>query len=428
MNVSQNNLTFRFVVDGVDRTSLTYSCNDINIQHTVFIVAIEGECYRSDPQPVTFTISDLTPPAFDIIPNRDFILDDNGSIIIYPSDLVKNASDNCNEREITFWFVVGGVDRASLTYSCDNIGSQTVQIVAIDASGNRSPSQTVTFSIVDQTPIPDFDVISNQHIFLDNAGRITVHPIDFVTNISGNDITFRFVVNGADVESLLFSCADIGLQRKVSIVAIAETCKRSQPKEVTFAIGDQTPPVARCKPATLYLDGDGKSTLTATMIDYGSADNCGIASRQIKKTSDSDEQYAHSLDFNRNDLEISEDGIISVTLRVSDASGNEATCTSEVRLIERIELPEIGDIPGIFTPNGDGFNDTWEISGIDQYPEAIIRIYNRAKKLLVELKGAQIPWDGKDGNGNLLESGYYFYQIELRRGGNIISGYVTILK
>ena len=86
------------------------------------------------------------------------------------------------------------------------------------------------------------------------------------------------------------------------------------------------------------------------------------------------------------------------------------------------------DIPEIFTPNGDGFNDTWDIPALYQYPEAIVRIYNRAKKLMVEFKGAQLPWDGRDHRGNILESGYYLYQIELKKNGKVISGFVTILR
>jgi len=88
------------------------------------------------------------------------------------------------------------------------------------------------------------------------------------------------------------------------------------------------------------------------------------------------------------------------------------------------------DIPGFFTPNGDGINDTWDIPKInEQYPEAKIAIYNRAKKLIVELRGAQMPWNGCDSNGNLLESGYYFYQIEVDRGNvKPVTGYVTIMR
>jgi len=88
----------------------------------------------------------------------------------------------------------------------------------------------------------------------------------------------------------------------------------------------------------------------------------------------------------------------------------------------------LGEIPKIFTPNGDGFNDAWEIPEMSQYADANIRIYNRAKRLMVEFTGAQMPWDGRNRDGNLLESGYYLYQIELKNGGDVVSGYVTILR
>ena len=418
-------LTFRFIVDGKEYESLIYTCSDIGA-NTVSFVAIDPEGNRSPPHEVTFVIIDPDEYTlvFDVISQRNVVLEAVGQIIVYPVDFVTNILYPCKPN---FMFVVDGIDYESLTYTCDHIGSRTVSIVAIDRKGNRSQLKPVTFTVNDKTP-PVFDVIPDRNVILDANGSITVYPADFATNVSDNctdekDITFRFVVGGVDRASLTYSCNNIG-SNTVSIVAIDVSGNRSQPKAVTFTISEQTPPIARCKLTTLYLNGDGKATLTATMIDNGSADNCGIVTRHIKRFSDDDEQYVHSLDFDRNDLETSDDGNISVTLRVSDASGNEATCTSEIRIIELT----LGDIPGIFTPNGDGFNDTWEIPEIDQYPEASIRIYNRAKKLIVELKGAQMPWNGHDRNGNLLESGYYFYQIELRKAGKIISGYVIILR
>ena len=86
------------------------------------------------------------------------------------------------------------------------------------------------------------------------------------------------------------------------------------------------------------------------------------------------------------------------------------------------------DIPEIFTPNGDGFNDTWDIPAINQYSNAIVRIYNRAKKLMIEFKAAQLPWDGRNHNGQMLESGYYLYQIEIENGRKVLTGFVTILR
>ena len=53
------------------------------------------------------------------------------------------------------------------------------------------------------------------------------------------------------------------------------------------------------------------------------------------------------------------------------------------------------DIPTAFTPNGDGFNDTWEIENIYLYPDVIIEIYNRWGELIFRSdKGYDNPWDG----------------------------------
>lgn len=112
-----------------------------------------------------------------------------------------------------------------------------------------------------------------------------------------------------------------------------------------------------------------------------------------------------------------------VSYRIQDKCGWSEMSDSLV-----VQVYSTDEIPGIFTPNGDGFNDTWDIPFMSQYPEAVIRIFNRAKKLMVELKGAQLPWNGCDHNGNLLESGYYLYQIELKKGGKVMAGYLTILR
>ena len=34
-------------------------------------------------------------------------------------------------------------------------------------------------------------------------------------------------------------------------------------------------------------------------------------------------------------------------------------------------------IPNVFTPDGDGYNDLWEIHGLEQYPHGRVTVYNR---------------------------------------------------
>jgi gliding motility-associated-like protein len=82
-------------------------------------------------------------------------------------------------------------------------------------------------------------------------------------------------------------------------------------------------------------------------------------------------------------------------------------------------------VPNFFTPNGDGTNDTWQIKGIDKFPESEIRIYDRYGKLLVKYKGMEQGWDGRYLN-KPLPSDDYWYVIRLVPIEKIIKGHVTL--
>ncbi|NJO69531.1 MAG: T9SS type B sorting domain-containing protein [Bacteroidetes bacterium] len=58
-------------------------------------------------------------------------------------------------------------------------------------------------------------------------------------------------------------------------------------------------------------------------------------------------------------------------------------------------------VPNFLTPNGDGFNDTWEIPLLINYPQAEIKIFDRYGKLITRRKGSDSMWDGTY-NGKLL--------------------------
>jgi len=76
-----------------------------------------------------------------------------------------------------------------------------------------------------------------------------------------------------------------------------------------------------------------------------------------------------------------------------------------------IEISVLG-IPKYFTPNNDGYNDTWNIEGVNgnQYPNTIVQIYDRYGKLIKQMKGASTGWDGTL-NGRMLPSEDYWYVI-----------------
>jgi len=82
--------------------------------------------------------------------------------------------------------------------------------------------------------------------------------------------------------------------------------------------------------------------------------------------------------------------------------------------IQTIQVYVIG-YTKFFTPNGDGYNDTWQVLGILSQPASTIFIYNKFGKLLAEIDALGDGWDGIY-NGKLLPPSDYWYLVQLEDG------------
>lgn len=73
--------------------------------------------------------------------------------------------------------------------------------------------------------------------------------------------------------------------------------------------------------------------------------------------------------------------------------------------------------PKVFTPNNDGFNDTWQIYGTSDMfqPNSKIQIFDRYGKLLKELTPLSAGWDGNY-NGKQLPNDDYWFFVTLQDG------------
>jgi gliding motility-associated-like protein len=103
--------------------------------------------------------------------------------------------------------------------------------------------------------------------------------------------------------------------------------------------------------------------------------------------------------------------------------------TSTIGIITMLPVCEI-IISNLITMNGDGYNDRWFISNIDNYPESEVSIYNRYGKEVFTTKGYlndTNDWDGTY-KGKELPDGTYYYILKKDGSSDPIKGTITIVK
>lgn len=93
-------------------------------------------------------------------------------------------------------------------------------------------------------------------------------------------------------------------------------------------------------------------------------------------------------------------------------------------------VPEITTF-NVFSPNGDAFNPHYIIEGIENYRHSVFTVINRYGKPVFEKTAYQNDWTGVNNSGQELESGVYYFTIELnepRSDKPFMKGTVTILR
>ena len=82
-------------------------------------------------------------------------------------------------------------------------------------------------------------------------------------------------------------------------------------------------------------------------------------------------------------------------------------------------------IPEGFSPNGDGVNDLFEITGISIYPDNTFQVFDRWGRPVFEEQGYANGWDGRGRSGGDLPDDTYFYVLNLE-GDRTYNGYLVL--
>ncbi len=96
-------------------------------------------------------------------------------------------------------------------------------------------------------------------------------------------------------------------------------CGASSTQTISISnTADTTPPSVNCQPYTAVLNNEGMVVIDPTLLDNGSTDNMAIASMSTSPSS-----------FSCSDI-----GVQTVTLTVTDTSGNSSSCDAQITVVD----------------------------------------------------------------------------------------------
>ena len=422
-------------VTGTTTTSLPITAQGTTVVTWTYTDA-EG---NTSTQTQNVVIDDTTAPVADASSLSDVTAQCSVDTLTAPT-----ATDNCSGT-------VTGTTTTSLPITTQ--GTTVIVWTFDDGNGNTS-TQTQNVVIDDTTaPVADASSLS------DVTAQCSVDTLTAPTatdNCSGT-------VTGTTTTSLPITAQGTTVVTWTFDDGNGNTSTQTQ----NVVIDDTTAPVAITQDITVTLDANGEVLISVTDINDGSFDNCNGT-------------LTYELDITLFTCDNVGENIVNLT--VTDASGNQDSLAAIVTVINDFEDTDNDDIPdncddeilpdfdgdgvedsidncpetynpdqsdidndGIgdvcdlvdiniseaITPNGDGINDTWFINNIQNYPNSIIRVYNRWGQEVLYVIGYQNDWDGvyKDKAGSLPDSASYYYQIDLDGNGTLdYDGWLYITK
>ncbi|WP_088342320.1 T9SS type B sorting domain-containing protein [Robiginitalea sediminis] len=86
----------------------------------------------------------------------------------------------------------------------------------------------------------------------------------------------------------------------------------------------------------------------------------------------------------------------------------------------------VGGVPAFFSPNGDGYNDVWQLYDPQAYAGYRLEVFDRYGNLVTVLGADRPGWDGSKA-GRDLPSSDYWYRLQLPEG-RVIQGHFALIR
>lgn len=249
---------------GIDTMYLdqsTFDCSDIALQGVVLtVVDASGNV---DSSPASVDVVDNLPPQLSLSTTTIY-LDAAGTATLNPMDVVASVSDNCAMDTIT-------LDRYS--FDCSDVGSVNVMVTASDAYGNDQ-SASVSISVADTNKPLLFTQNAVVNLAADGSGQLSISDVLIsATGACGIDTAY--------LDRDQFNCSDVG-QVWINVTAVSINGAITT-DSVEISVIDAIAPTIITQPVTIYVNDGGQASLSVAQVDNGSNDACGLDSLYLNE-------------------------------------------------------------------------------------------------------------------------------------------------
>jgi len=337
--------------------------------------------------------------------------------ITAPANIIVNTNSGCTATGIALGSPVTA-DNCSVVSVTNNapttfpIGTTTVTWVVTDGAGNTaSTTQTVT---VNDVQLPTITPPANVTQYVSSG--CTVNGIVIGTPVTADNCTVASVTNDAP--------GTFPIGTTTVTWTVTDGAGNSAVATQVIQVIDTIAPTPLVNDVTVALDLTGTATITSSMIDAGSFDNCGLESIVLSQSL-----------FGCNDL-----GTNVVQVTITDSYGNSAIAFVKVTITPSgidVDMDGIDDacdefvntqvvqVPSGFSPNGDKINDTFIIPALDQFTKVQLQVFNKYGHEVYVSPLYKNDWNGTSSfNGMELPDDTYFYI--LNTDGELHQGFVYI--
>jgi hypothetical protein len=251
-------------------------------------------------QTAIITVEDKIAPVV-VTKNSTIQLNATGTASIVVADINNGSTDACGIRLLE-------LDKS--TFTCANIGLNTVTLKVTDVNGNVN-SKTAVVTVEDK--IAPVVVTKNTTIQLNATGTASI----VAANIN-NGSTDACGISLLELDKSTFTCANVGVNTVT--LKVTDVNGNVNSKTAVVTVEDKIAPVVVTKNKTIQLNAAGTASIVVADVNNGSTDNCGISLVELDKMA----------------FTCANVGANTVTLKVTDNNGNIATQTATITVEDKI--------------------------------------------------------------------------------------------